>query len=246
MNQWIPLTTLNILCFLAILGQFILVTSPGLTTLENAAPTSSCSTAVPEVTGSTAKGNGVEDFKFGLSQNFPDIQNGSHKVEEVELAAHGTLPNTPPPSKLPQNEAFVSLGFIALNELLEVAFFSELIMKIVESNVGFDNIPNRNETLSIFQVVQVQEELHELQANLAFKVFTSRSIEPCEYTFPVMNFKESIALASRFTSLVLGPLPNIQTIFMKEGDNELVSGVGSVLGQQVRNQPGSLNWPEQK
>ena len=164
---------------------------------------------------------------------FPNITNPSQELTDIELEAHGTLPNTPPPPP-PQNDSLVSLGFIAFNELFEVAFFTELIENITDNKPGYDNIPNRDEILSILEVVQAQEELHELNANGAFKTFTGNTIEPCEYIFPVDNFNDAIALASKFTDVVLGTLPDIQTIFADDGDNGLIRGVGSVIGQEVR------------
>lgn len=77
-----------------------------------------------------------------------------------------------------------------------------------------------------------QEELHEINANGAFKAFTGNTIQPCEYKFPVDNFHDAIALASTFTDVVLSTLPDIQTIFAENNDDGLIRGVGSVIGQE--------------
>ena len=88
------------------------------------------------------------------------------------------------------------------------------------------------QVLSILNIVLAQEELHELNANGAFKLFTNQTIKPCEYIFPVATFNDSIALASTFTDVVLGTLPDIQTVFADNQDNGLIRGVGSVIGQE--------------
>ena len=60
--------------------------------------------------------------------------------------------------------------------------------------------PSRDEILTILTIHQNQEELHELNAAIAFTAFTNLTIEPCEYVFPVQNFNEAIALAGKFVS----------------------------------------------
>ena len=199
--------------------------------LASFAPTGTYTTASAEVTGKIIEKNGEEVFEYPLSNGFPTIANPSSELTDIELEAHGTLPNGPPPPT-PQSDSLTSLGFIAFNELFEVAFFTELIQNITENKPGYDSIPNRDEVLSILEVVQAQEELHELNANGAFNKFTGNTILPCEYVFPVDNFNDAIALASKFTDVVLGTLPDIQTIFANDGDNGLIRGVGSVIGQE--------------
>ncbi|KAI7083589.1 hypothetical protein KC356_g7437 [Hortaea werneckii] len=187
--------------------------------------------------GSSSGSDGEVAFKFPLSNGFPDIDNPSDALTKIEEQAHGTLPNAsmpangiaPPP---PQPDSVNSLGFIAFNELFEVAFFTELIYNITNNVMGFDQVPNRDQVLGILNVVVAQEELHELNANEAFNKFTGKTITPCEYVFPVNNFTQAIGLASTFTDVVLGTLPDIQTIFANDGDNGLIRGVGSVIGQE--------------
>jgi len=78
-----------------------------------------------------------------------------------------------------------------------------------------------------------QEELHALNANGGFAKNSGLGpILPCEYIFPVDNFLDAIALASTFTDVVLSTLPDIQTLFGENGDNSLIRGVGSVIGQE--------------
>ena len=178
--------------------------------------------------------NSSKGFMFPLSNGFPDIKNPSAQLNKIQQQAGGTLPNgTPPPSI--SGDSAVSLGFVAFNELSEVAFFSELIQNITVNKPGFtaEDIPiDQDLALRTLKVVLAQEELHELNANTAFNKFTGKTILPCTYRFPVNNFIEAIALASTFTDVVLGTLPDIQTLFATSGDNGLIRGVGSVIGQE--------------
>ncbi|EME44599.1 hypothetical protein DOTSEDRAFT_80269 [Dothistroma septosporum NZE10] len=136
-------------------------------------------------------------------------------------------------SDTPQPDSLTSLGFVAFNELFEVAFFSEFINNITTSAPGFGEGDlvllgqNKDDILKILKTVLAQEELHELNANGAFERFTGQKIEPCQYVFPVSNFRDAIRLASAFTDVVLGTLPDIQTIFANDNDNGLIRGVGS-------------------
>ncbi|KAK5132255.1 hypothetical protein LTR08_009243 [Meristemomyces frigidus] len=180
--------------------------------------------------GSSSSSGGQVDFKFPLDNGFPDVANPSKALTDIEEQAHGTLPNgTAPP---PHTNSLNALAFIAFNELFEVVFFTELIYNVTNNLPGFDNIPNRDVVLSALTAVQAQEELHELNANGAFNKFTGQTVTPCEYVFPVDTFVDAIGLASTFTDVVLGTLPDIQTIFADNADNGLIRGVGGVIGQE--------------
>lgn len=54
----------------------------------------------------------------------------------IEQAAHGTLPNSPPPAVI-SNKGITNLQLIAFNELFEVAFFHKLLLNITESVDGY-------------------------------------------------------------------------------------------------------------
>jgi hypothetical protein len=82
------------------------------------------------------------------------------------------------------------------------------------------------------RAIRAQEELHELNANGAFKNNGGKTILPCTYDFPVSTFEEAIETASKFTDVVLGTLPDIQTVAATAGDIGLIRGVGASLGQE--------------
>lgn len=178
-------------------------------------------------------------FKFPLANGFPNIANPSDQLNQIQQDARGTLPkaapNAPAPAT-PQPDSLTSLGFIAFNELFEVAFFTELFNNVTTGASGFREGDllgqDKAKILSILKIVIAQEELHELNANGAFQKFTGQMIQPCQYNFPVFNFNQSISLASTFTDVVLGTLPDIQTLFANANDNALIRGVGSVIGQE--------------
>lgn len=178
-------------------------------------------------------------FKFPLANGFPNIANPSDQLNQIQQDARGTLPkaapNAPAPAT-PQPDSLTSLGFIAFNELFEVAFFTELFNNVTTGASGFREGDllgqDKAKILGILKIVIAQEELHELNANGAFQKFTGQMIQPCQYNFPVSNFNQSISLASTFTDVVLGTLPDIQTLFANANDNALIRGVGSVIGQE--------------
>ncbi|KAK4560996.1 hypothetical protein LTR86_004951 [Recurvomyces mirabilis] len=190
---------------------------------------STSSAAISYSTGSSSSGQ--KDFDFPLSNGFPNITKGSQTQKDIETQAHGQIPNQPPPPP-PHADSLLSLGFVAFNELFEVAFFTELIYNITNNVPGYDNVPNRDNVLEILKIHQAQEELHELNANFAFNAFTKETILPCEYIFPVAKFDDAIAFAAQFTDVVLSTLPDIQTIFAQSQDNGLIRGVGAVIGQE--------------
>jgi len=160
---------------------------------------------------------------------FPNVS--ADQVVEIEQIAGGTLPNGTAPPTI-QGDSIVSLGFVATNEIFEVRFFQSLIYNITNNVDGFTDIPNKDEVLNILKVHLADEELHFLNAEGAFNHFTNQTIQPCQYMFPSTDFPSAIGVASLFTDLVLGTLPDIQTIFGTDGDVGLIRGVGSVIGQE--------------
>ncbi|KAK5058876.1 hypothetical protein LTR84_011140 [Exophiala bonariae] len=168
-----------------------------------------------------------------LSNGFPNIANPSKQLDDINEAAHGTLPNGPPPPAAPAADDILSLRFIAFNELFEVFFFSELLQNITNNVDGFtfEDSHERQIVIDAITAVQAQEELHLLNANGALAKFDT-PIQPCKYISPATDFKSAIAFAQTFTDVVLGTLPDVQTHFGLNGDNGLIRGVGAVIGQE--------------
>lgn len=169
-----------------------------------------------------------------VGNGFPVISAGSPQQTAIEIQAHGSLSNAPPPPTKPQPDSLTSLRLIAFNELFEVAFFTELIANITNNVAGYEirHQGARDFILKALVAVQAQEELHALNANNALNHFTNSVILPCQYNFPVSDFEGAINLASTFTDVVLGTLQDVQQLFGADGDIGLIRGVGSVIGQE--------------
>jgi hypothetical protein len=170
-----------------------------------------------------------------LGNGFPVVANPSQQLTGIEVQAHGTLPNGPPPPTKPSDDSLTSLKLIAFNELSEVAFFTELIANLTANHNDYHHVHDNgalNFIVNALEAVQAQEELHLLNANGALAHFGLDPIKPCKYNFPVNNFEEALALASTFTDVVLGTLQDVQTLFGTDGDVGLIRGVGSVIGQE--------------
>lgn len=166
---------------------------------------------------------------FPLENGFPNPS--PDQVVAIEKQADGTLPNGPPPPTL-SPEGIKNLQLIALNELFEVAFFSELLYNVTKNpdyNLGY----GQDYVLDTLKGIIAQEELHLLNANGALKHFNQQPIEPCKYAFPVTDFQSAIALAGTFTDVVLGTLQAVNQEFAKNGDFGLVRGVSSVIGNEA-------------
>ena len=172
-----------------------------------------------------------------LGNDFPTLASGAKGIQElnsIELQAHGSLSNAPPPPNKPKDDSLTSLRLIALNEVFEVAFFTELLCNITNNVDGYEihHQGARDFIVRALTAVQAQEELHALNANNALVHFGEDPILPCEYNFPVTTFEDAIALAATFTDVVLGTLQDVQAIFAADGDIGLIPGVGSVIGQE--------------
>jgi hypothetical protein len=170
-----------------------------------------------------------DNVYFPLTDGFPNPS--QDQTLQIQIQAHGTLPNGPPPPKL-SAEGVSNLQLIALNELFEVAYFTELVYNLTEKVHGYDLGYGHEYVLDALKSVVAQEELHLLNANGALKHFNQEPIQPCKYSFPVTDFQSAIGLAGTFTDLVMGTLQDVNMIFAQNGDAGLVRAVSSVIGNE--------------
>ncbi|KAF2715675.1 late sexual development protein [Pleomassaria siparia CBS 279.74] len=166
---------------------------------------------------------------FPLSNGFPNPSTDA--TMQIQMDAHGTLPNGPPPSSL-SPEGTTNLKLIALNEIFEVAYFSELVYNVTNKVQGYDLGYGHEYVLDALKAIVAQEELHALNANGALQKFNQQPIAPCKYNFPVTDFQSAMSLAGTFTDLVLGTLQDVNQLFAKSGDFGLVRAVSSVIGNE--------------
>lgn len=167
---------------------------------------------------------------FPLQNGFPNPS--PDQIVAIQKQAFGTLSNAPPPASL-SAEGVKNLQLVALNELFEVAFFSELVYNVTNKLPGYDLGYGHEYVMDTLHAIVAQEQLHLLNANGALKKFDKEPIQPCKYAFPVTDFQSAIALAGTFTDVVLGTLQDVNQIFAKNGDFGLVRGVSATLGNEA-------------
>lgn len=175
----------------------------------------------------------IDNVYFPLANEFPNPS--QEQILQIQGEGHGTLPNGPPPPAL-SPEGTTNLKLIALNEIFEVAYFTELVYNLTNKVSGFDLGYGHEYVLDSLNAIVAQEQMHLLNANGALEHFKQEPIQPCKYSFPVTDFQSAIALAGTFTDLVLGTLQDVQQIFAKNQDDGLVRGVSSVLGNEAEQQ----------
>lgn len=171
-----------------------------------------------------------DNVYFPLANGFPNPS--QDQILQIQKDAHGTLPNGPPPPSL-SPEGITNLKLIALNELFEVAYFTELVYNLTNKVEGYDLGYGHEYVLDGLTSIVAQEQLHLLNANGALKHFNEEPIQPCKYSFPVTDFQSAVALAATFTDLVLGTLQDVNQLFAQNGDAGLVRGVSSVIGNEA-------------
>ena len=173
-------------------------------------------------------------FNFPTSDGFPNIQNPSDALTAIEQAAHGLLPNGPPPPSAPAADDVTSLRLLAFNEIFEVAYFTELLFNVTNNVTGyeFEDQSQRQQVIDALTAVVAQEKQHALNINGALAYFNAGPIQPCQYISPVSDFKTAISVARTFTDAVLGAGPDVQTLLGQNGDSGLIRLVGAVLGQE--------------
>ncbi|KAI2480280.1 Late sexual development protein [Pyrenophora tritici-repentis] len=166
---------------------------------------------------------------FPLANGFPNPN--PQAILQIQKDGHGTLPNGPPPPTI-SPDGVINLKLIALNELFEVAFFSELVFNLTNKVDGYNLGPEHDYVLESLEAIVAQEEMHVLNANEALKHFNQVAIEGCKYDFPVDDFASAIDLAATFTSIVLGTLQDVEQLFARSQDLDLVRAVASVIGNE--------------
>ncbi|KIW09028.1 uncharacterized protein PV09_00921 [Verruconis gallopava] len=166
-----------------------------------------------------------------VAQSFPDLS--AADLKQVELLAHGTEPNSPPPPTLSQ-QGGVNLQFIEFNENFEVAFFSSFINNITSNVPGFEvEDPAEKDFIVNALTAHLNQEIeHAFNARSALKAFGRTVINPCKYKFPTTNGEDATKLAKTFTDVTLGTLQDVIVIFSNNGDNALTGLVASVVGQE--------------
>jgi hypothetical protein len=188
-----------------------------------AAPAGTPSYAAPSYafakpTGSATAASGSYGSASTLVPNsFPDLSDA--QLKEVEILAHGTEPNSPPPPSL-SNQGGINLQFVEYNENFEVAFFSSFINNITNNVPGFEIEDQAEEDFIVTALTAHlnQEIEHAFNARTALKHFNRQTIDPCNYKFPTTNGEDATKLAKTFTDVVLGTLQDVSVIFAENGD----------------------------
>ncbi|KAL8943581.1 MAG: hypothetical protein Q9211_000935 [Gyalolechia sp. 1 TL-2023] len=174
-------------------------------------------------------------FKFPTPDGFPNPSPA--QLAEIQKGAGGTLSNAFLPASLKSN-AITALELLSNNELFEVAFFTELLTNITTDVPGYEAAStaplDRAYLTKAISAIVNQEELHSIGANAILAGAKQAPIEPCQYDFPVSNFKEAILLAQTVTDIALGTVPVVQSLFASNGGEEIrnVPLLGSILGQE--------------
>jgi len=183
--------------------------------------------------GTGVVGPDTQAFKFPVSDGFPNPSPA--QLKKIEAGADGTLSNEDPPPSISAATA-TTLEVIAFNEFFEVAYFRTFLSNVTHNVPGFEikDPTERNNVIKNLEAIVDIEELHNLNANMALAKFGFTQIQPCEYVFPgVDSFDSAVETAKTFTGMVLGVLPAAQFGFAEAGDNGLIRGVGSIIGDEA-------------
>jgi hypothetical protein len=90
---------------------------------------------------------------FPLSNGFPDPN--ADQTKQIEIQAFGTLSNALPPATI-SSDGLTNLKLIGLNELFEVAFFTELIFNITYQVPGYEIFDRKERKFILDTLIAVQ------------------------------------------------------------------------------------------
>ena len=74
-------------------------------------------------------------FSFPSPDGFPSPSD--EQLKQIQITSQGTLPNGPAPASV-SPEGLTNLKLLALNEIFEVAFFTQLLSNITNKVDGYD------------------------------------------------------------------------------------------------------------
>lgn len=171
-----------------------------------------------------------------------------HELERVEELIYGRVPDTSIPTNI-SSEGIKSLQLLAYSKLVEISFFTSLILNVSSNQPGFeiDDFEGKLQLLEgLNTIIAVglrylaplyanktqQEKLHYLTISKALLASGSSPIQPCQYIFPVTCLSEAIQLARKLTDLMLGTLQDIIEIFSRNGDHTITRITAAILGQE--------------
>ncbi|KAL8803591.1 MAG: hypothetical protein Q9182_003096 [Xanthomendoza sp. 2 TL-2023] len=186
--------------------------------------------------------------RFPLPDGFPNPSPA--QLLSIQKAAGGFFPSTPLARNLTPT-AIAAIQLLANNEFYEAAFFSELLTNLTTNVPGYrpkDIYPlDHGLLIKSITAIKNQEELHAIGANAILASAKQQPLAPCQYTFPVTNFKNAILFAQTFTDLALGTVPEIQLQFALDGGDEPRNSVtlGSILAQEGQ-QDGFFRYAQRK
>ena len=174
---------------------------------------------------------------FPLPDGFPNPN--ASGIHSIQGQARGTIPNGGPPT-VHTAGVVAALQYLSLNEMLEVAFFTELLHNVTNSVAGFE-IGNGTFTekfiISQFRATNAQEQIHQLTAASLLNLTGEPAIQPCdEYNFPVSNIDDAFALAAEFTSMLMGSFHDIALALAESNytaEHDLILAVASSISNEA-------------
>lgn len=200
-----------------------------------AAPFAALAFAAPTAPTCSTTARTTSPFSFPLPDGFPTSPN----LPATYAAAHGSLPNGALPKSIASTTATI-LEVIATNELLEVAFFYDLVNNLTSCVEGYrvgdkglrTNRQYDHAVRFLTQIIAV-EKLHAIGANAILANAGRPTILPCKYQFPVQNYADAIAFIAAVTDVVLGTLQSAIYNFALDGDTALAPLIGSIIGNEA-------------
>ena len=165
-----------------------------------------------------SSGNGSPSDPLPFADGFPSPS--KQQVSQIELQAHGLLPQGIPPTLSPIGVTNVQL--VEFAERTEAVFFEEFLFNVTNKVPGYDVLPpniDYDDLVMFLNQSVAMEELHSLAGTSILAHFNQTDIQPCtQYNFPVSNIAESLTLAAVTQSVVFGTLGDLALRWAENGD----------------------------
>ena len=170
---------------------------------------------------------------FPLNDGFPTPSDA--QLEKIFDGAHGSLPDTPPPTL--HSDTLKSLQLIATNEMAEVSLYSTCYLKLHNRDHGFgdDNFADeahRQFVVDTFRVFAHQEEIHALLAQGALQANGEAPVQPSRYQFNTDTYQDCLNMANILGDNVLATSQGVIQRAIEVGDGGLAVQLDSLVAQE--------------
>jgi len=153
----------------------------------------------------------------------------------ITILAGGGIPSVATASVHTDYSAagITTLQLLASLENIEAFYYAEFIHNVTSGVYTMPDDLVMNNTIEVVSKIAAQEAVHVATTGAILRLNSAPVVPPCNYSFPVTNFEEFLAVANLLTSANFGSVIGAQ-LQLSGDDLALAPGITSILGAETR------------